>query len=232
VGVELHGVVRAALRLGAQVSDIAEHLREWDQTTNDLGATEVLHGLDLATTGVDVADDLTPVVLRGAHLDEHHRLEQDRVGLPDGLLEGHRAGDLERHLRGVDVVVGAVEEGRLDAHHGIAGEHAVLHGVLDAGVDRRDVLARDAATGDLVLELVQLTFGRDQRREGQLDLRELARPTSLLLVGVVVLVHRATDRLAVGDLRLAYVGLDLELTPHAVDEDVEVQLTHAGDDRL
>ena len=40
------------------------------------------------------------------------------------------------------------------------------------------------------------------------------------------------DRLAVGDLRLADVGADLELAHQAVDDDLEVQLAHAGDDRL
>ena len=40
------------------------------------------------------------------------------------------------------------------------------------------------------------------------------------------------DRLAVGDLRLADVGRDLELADHAVHEDVEVQLAHAGDQGL
>jgi hypothetical protein len=63
-------------------------------------------------------------------------------------LKRHRAGDLERHLRGVDVVVGTVDEGRLDTDDRVAGEGAVLHGVLDAVVDRRDVLARDATAGD------------------------------------------------------------------------------------
>src|SRR3712207_7750767 len=52
------------------------------------------------------------------------------------------------------------------------------------------------------------------------------------LVGVVVLLDGLADRLAVGDLRLADVGLDLELAPHAVDEDLQVQLAHARDDRL
>ena len=37
----------------------------------------------------------------------------------------------------------------------------------------------------------------------------------------------AADRLAVGDLRLADVGGDLELADHPVDEHVEVQLAHA-----
>ena len=40
------------------------------------------------------------------------------------------------------------------------------------------------------------------------------------------------DGLPVGDLRLADVGLDLELATHAVDEDVEVELAHAADDGL
>src|SRR3546814_1428117 len=45
-------------------------------------------------------------------------------------------------------------------------------------------------------------------------------------------LDRLADGLAVGDLRLADIGLDVELAPHAVDEDVQVQLTHAGDDGL
>jgi hypothetical protein len=40
------------------------------------------------------------------------------------------------------------------------------------------------------------------------------------------------DGLAVGHLRLADVGLDAELALHAVDDDLEVQLAHAGDDGL
>ncbi len=45
-------------------------------------------------------------------------------------------------------------------------------------------------------------------------------------------LDRLADGPAVGHLRLADVGLDIELALHAVDEDIEVQLTHAGDDRL
>ena len=41
-----------------------------------------------------------------------------------------------------------------------------------------------------------------------------------------------SDRLAVGDLRPADVGVDLELAHQPVDDDLQVQLAHAGDDRL
>ena len=44
--------------------------------------------------------------------------------------------------------------------------------------------------------------------------------------------RRAPDGLAIGDLRLADVGGDLELADHPVDEHVEVQLAHAGDEGL
>ena len=43
---------------------------------------------------------------------------------------------------------------------------------------------------------------------------------------------RLADRFAIRDLRRADVRLDAELALHAVDEDLEVQLAHAGDDRL
>ena len=36
------------------------------------------------------------------------------------------------------------------------------------------------------------------------------------------------DGFAVSHLRLADVGFDLELAPHAVDDDFEVQLAHAA----
>src|SRR3954466_11128788 len=48
VGVELHGVDGPALRLAAQVTDVAEHLRERHECTHHLGTARVLHGLDMA----------------------------------------------------------------------------------------------------------------------------------------------------------------------------------------
>src|SRR5690606_23453487 len=147
VAVELHRVHRATLGLGPQVADVAEHLRQRHQCANDLDASRVRHGLDHSTTGVEVADDVAHVLLGRTHLDVHDGLEEHGVRLADTLLEHHRAGDLEGHLRGVDLVVSTVEQDRLDTHHGVAGEDTVLHGVLDARVHARDVLARDAATG-------------------------------------------------------------------------------------
>ena len=136
VRVELHRVHGPARGLRAQVADVAEHLGQRHQGTHDLDAGGVLHRLDLAATGVQVADDVAHVLLGSTHLDAHERLEDGGVGLADGLLEAHRAGDLERHLRRVDIVARAVDEDRLDTHHGVAGKHADVHGVLETGIDQ------------------------------------------------------------------------------------------------
>ena len=45
-------------------------------------------------------------------------------------------------------------------------------------------------------------------------------------------VRVARDRFAIGDLRLADVRLNVELAHHAVDDDLQVQLTHTADDHL
>ena len=51
-------------------------------------------------------------------------------------------------------------------------------------------------------------------------------------MGVGVVDNLRGDGLAVGHLRLADVGVDFELTQHAVGEHIEVQLAHAAHDRL
>src|SRR5450759_663806 len=106
--------------------------------------------MDLAAAGVEVADHFAHVVLGSAYLDCHDRLKEHGVRLADGLLQDHGAGDLERHLGGVDVVVCPVEQRGLDADERVAGQDAELHGGLDALVDAGDVLPRDTSTGDLV----------------------------------------------------------------------------------
>ena len=53
------------------------------------------------------------------------------------------------------------------------------------------------------------------------------------LLGILVIhIGGSGDGLFVGNLRLAHVGLYLELTQQSVDDDLQVQLAHAGDDGL
>src|SRR5256714_2275659 len=233
VGVELHGVARPALGLRPQGRERPQTRRPRAQGADDAAATGLLHRLDDATAGVEVTDDVAHVLFRGDDLDGHHGFEQRRVGPAGRLLEHHRTRNLERHLGRVDLVVLTVHQRQLQAHQRVPGQHAVLHGVLRTGVHRRDELLGDAPTGDRVDELVRGSVRGDlERLQGDDHLGVLARATGLLLVRVVDLLHIAADGLPVGHLRLTDVRLDVELAPRAVHQDFQVQLAHAGDERL
>ena len=172
----------------------------------------------------------SPRYSSGDDLDGHHRLEQLRLRALHGRLEGHGARYLERHLARVDVVVRPVLEDNANVDDGIAGEDARLHRLLDAEVDRRDVLARDLAADDLVDELVAVP--RRRRLEIDDHVPVLAAATGLADKAALDLLRGPAGRLAIGDLRAADVGVDRELAQQPVDDDLQVQLAHARDERL
>src|SRR5207249_6636259 len=111
----------------------------------DLPAVAGLRPSDLAALGVEVAHDVAKKALRDADLDVLDRLQQHRPGLQGGLPDGHRAGDLEGHVGGVDGVVLAVDQGDLDVDHRVAGHDAFGHGVADAFFDRGPEVLGDGA---------------------------------------------------------------------------------------
>ena len=159
----------------------------------------------------------------------HDRLEDRRVGLLAARAQRHRAGDLEGHLVGVDLVVGAVDERHLDVDDRDSRRDAAVHGLADALFDRRDELARDAALLISLTNSKPLPIGC-----GSISMTTWPywpRPPDWRM-NLPSSADLLADRLAVGDLGLADVGLDLELALHAVDDDLEVQLAHAGDDGL
>ena len=127
-------------------------------------------------------------------------------------------------------MVGAVDEGHLDVDHGVAGDDATLQGLLDALVDRGDVLLGHDAADDGVDELVALALLVGLHVDDRVTI--LAAATGLADELALGVLHGVASGLAVGDLRLAHVAVDLELTAQAVDDDLEVKLAHAGDDGL
>ena len=86
-------------------------------------------------------------------LELDNRLQELEARIGRALLECHRAGDFERHFRGVDRVLLAVVEDRAHVNYGIAGEDALFHRLADALLDRWAVVVRDDAADDLVLKL-------------------------------------------------------------------------------
>ena len=125
-------------------------------------------------------------------------------------------------------MVGTEDQSDLHVHNREAGEHTGLQGVLNTLVDGRNVFLRNHAAGDRVDELVTLfRVGLDFDHA----VTVLAAATGLLGVLQVGLAG-LRDRFAVGNLRLADVGVHVELADQTVNDDVQMQFAHARDEGL
>src|SRR3990172_10269116 len=60
----------------------------------------------------------------------------------------------------------------------------------------------------------------------------LSTTTSLFRVLVRELLHRARDRFSICNARPTYIGLNPKLSKHAVNQYIEVQFAHPGNNRL
>ncbi len=118
---------------------------------------------------------------------------------------------------------------RLHVDHGITEFDAALHRLVHALAHGRDEFLRDHAALDGVHELEALA---DVLRLELDDHVAVLTAAAGLLDEAVFLIHGLADGFAVRDLRLADVGLDAEFTAHAIDDDFQMQLAHAGDDGL
>jgi hypothetical protein len=127
-------------------------------------------------------------------------------------------------------MVGAVGEGDPDVDGRVAGQDAGGEGALNSGVNRGDVLLGDHAAADFVDEFVATPGPGGLGGDDHVAVLTLTtRLTDVLLLDLLDLF---ADGLAVGHLGLAHVGVHVELTQHPVDQHLEVEFTHTGDDRL
>src|SRR6202022_2497604 len=158
---KLHAVDRAALGLGPQIGRITEHVAQRHIGAYHLHRGPAFHAEDLAAPRGQVPEDLTHEFLGHDDLALHDRLEQRRLTLVHAVLGRHRPGDGEGHLVGVDLVVRAVDQGRLDVDHREARQHAAVERLDDALLAPGGVFLGDRAADDLVdeLEALAAAFG-------------------------------------------------------------------------
>ena len=118
-----------------------------------------------------------------------------------------------------------------DAHvlDGVAGEHAFGEGLAHALLDGRDVLVRDRAADDGVHELEPRAALARLHLEP--DLAELAVPAALFLMAVIGR-RRDRDGFLVRDARRLGRDADAEPAAEPVEQHVEVEPAHAGDDQF
>src|SRR6195952_324420 len=231
VVLELHRVRGAALRHRTQRGRVAEHFRQRDFGLDDLAAARhVVHALHHAATRGQVAHHGAGVVFRRLDFHRHHRLEDDRRCTTHAFLEAHRRGHLEGVFVRVHFVVRTEGQRDLDVDDRVAGQHACGQGVFDALLDRGDEFLRNHAALGGVDEFEALAWLL--RLDGQHDVAVLALAAGLANELAFDVLLDLADRLAVGHLRLADVGFHAEFALHAVDDDFQVELAHAGNDGL
>src|SRR5574343_570677 len=231
VVLEFHRVGGTALRHGAQRGGVAEHFRQGHFGLDDLAATNhVVHALHHAATAGQVTHHVAGVVFWGFHFHGHHGFQDDGIGFAGGFLETKDGSHLERLLGRVHVVVGTEGQRDLHVHHREAGQHTAVECFDHALFHRRDVLARHYTTLDFVQELETLAGFVGLQAEHHVAVLALAARLAHELA--VHIGHRLAHGFAVGHLGLAHVGFHTELALHAVHDDFQVQLAHAGNDGL
>ena len=126
-------------------------------------------------------------------------------------------------------MVRPIEEDRLHVDDREPGIDARLERLADAGIDRLDVLPRNGPAHDLVDELVaRALLGGLELDDGMAVLALAAGLTD----EAPVALRGTPDGLALGNLRLADIGGDMEFADHPIHEHIQVQFTHARDQGL
>src|SRR2546429_8680728 len=82
VRTEMHRIRRPPLRRGTQIGGISEHLGERHAGRDHPRSCTCRHRFDIATTGIQVPDDIPHKYLWGHHFHVHDRLEQHSARLP------------------------------------------------------------------------------------------------------------------------------------------------------
>ena len=132
-------------------------------------------------------------------------------------------------LVGIDVVVGAVEDGDLEVDDGVAGEVAARGRLHDALFDGRDEIARDCAAENFVGEFE--SGSARLRLHANFAVAELAVAAGLLFVAAVGLGLGANG-FEVGNLGRLKRDLSVIALFEAADDGLDVRLACAGDEEL
>ncbi len=95
-------------------------------------------------------------MIGGVDLDLHDGFEENGTRLLHGFLEGQRAGDFERDVRGIDVVIFAVVEDGAEIHDWESCQEAPGGGVANSSFDGRNPVLGDRPAENIVDELNSL----------------------------------------------------------------------------
>src|SRR5213080_403557 len=147
-----HRVTGTAFGKRADGSGVTEHFRERNFRVHDGEIAARLDAVDARSPAIQVTDDIALILFRGTVFHFHDRLEQDRFTLFETIFHSKDRRHFESELVGIDFVITAVNDIDFYVDYGVTTEHTVEHSLFNPFLHRRDVLARDHATHDLVLD--------------------------------------------------------------------------------
>ena len=177
---------------------------------------------------VDKSKDISLKFLGAFNRNLHNRFKHDRIGFFIRFAESADCSCLESHIRRVNRVGLAVVNGNANADNGEADKRTLLYSSFKAFIARRDKFRRDRAALNLVDKLVILFGNGFDKACNTAELTGTAR----LLFMRIVKVRPLADRFAVGNLRHTGFNLALIFTAHTFNINIQVQLTHALDNRF
>src|SRR5579864_1917649 len=258
----MHGECRTALGTASQIRGVAKHLRQRNLYANHAATPAIFRALNRRTACVQIAEHRRHIFFRNDDFYFHDRLEQHGLGSRASFLEGHGACNFEGHFRAVHIVVAAIDQYRGDVDHREASQDAVVQCFANTRFDRRNKLARNRAADNLVNEQeavflvefplaartareflcygVQLigghfvhVFMRGAGHRMQDDFAMTVLSAAAGLLNVFAFGFRLfANRFAVRHLRPTHIGLHVVFAQHAVHDNLEMKLAHAGDQRL
>src|SRR5699024_4698203 len=127
------------------------------------------------------------------------------------IFECQRSGNMECHLRRVDLMVRSVVYVRMNAYYRESSQNTSFHSFLDTFAYSRDVFLRNCTADNRRLEFECLFSVDIHRLKFNFTVSVLSTSTRLFCV-LAVHIHRFGDGLFVCYLRCTYVCLYLELT--------------------
>ena len=160
----------------------------------------------------------------------HDRLQKHRIRLHKSLFEGHDSSCLERHLRGVHRMIGAVIQDCLYSHNRISSQRTGFHGLSQSLFYRREVVLRNRSSDHLFfkdIRLIQIAG----RLKTHFYMTVLAVPAGLLLVLGIHIGFFAYG-LPESDLRLRKLHLHLIAVQQFGHYDINMHVTNSVNQRL
>ena len=227
---EVEGERTAGLGHGPQVNGVAHHLGHGHLgLQHGLAVSGGVHAHHAAAALVQVAHHVAHVVVGHGDLQLTDGLHQHGLGLGQSGLERQVGGQLERDLGGVHGVVGAVHQGGLQEHHGIAGQHAVQAALAQALFHGGEVVLGHGAAEHVLLKdhILLLALGL----EDNVNIAELAAAAGLLLIAAL-LADGAADLLTVGHAGGIQLRVHAEAALQLAAQHVDLDVAGAGDHGL